>query len=46
MANNNNGKHHLRKVRIDDLLTHEPITINQKKVYEAYKRVIIYFSME
>ena len=34
---NNNGKHHLRKVRIDDLLTHEPITINQKKVYEAYK---------
>ena len=39
MANgNSNGKHHLRKVRIDDLLTHDPITNNQKKVYEAYKK--------
>tara|TARA_B100001778_G_C18437507_1_gene560811 strand:- start:196 stop:897 length:702 start_codon:yes stop_codon:yes gene_type:complete len=39
MANGNgNGKHHLRKVRIDDLLTHDPITNNQKKVYEAYKK--------
>ena len=35
---NGNGRHNLRKVRIDDLLTHDPITENQKKVYEAYKK--------
>ena len=33
---NGNGKP-LKKVRIDDLLTIEPITDNQRKTYEAYK---------
>jgi len=28
----------LKKVRIDDLLTFQPITENQKKTYEAYKQ--------
>ena len=34
---NGNGKP-LKKVRIDDLLTFEPITENQTKTYEAYKQ--------
>ena len=34
---NGNGKP-LKKVRIDDLLTFQPITENQKKTYEAYKQ--------
>jgi phosphate starvation-inducible PhoH-like protein/PhoH-like ATPase len=33
---NGNGKP-LKKVRIDDLLTFQPITDNQKKTYESYK---------
>jgi phosphate starvation-inducible protein PhoH len=34
---NGNGKP-LKKVRIDDLLTFQPITENQKKTYESYKQ--------
>ena len=34
---NGNGKP-LKKVRIDDLLTFQPITENQKRTYEAYKQ--------
>jgi phosphate starvation-inducible protein PhoH len=34
---NGNGKHHLKKVRIDDLLTFSPITPNQEKTFKAYK---------
>lgn len=34
---NGNGKP-LKKVRIDDLLTFQPITDNQKKTYESYKQ--------
>ena len=33
---NGNGKHHLKKVRIDDLLTFSPITKTQEKTFEAY----------
>ena len=33
---NGNGKHHLKKVRIDDLLTFSPITTNQEKTFQAY----------
>lgn len=36
MANGNNKP--LKKVRIDDLLTFNPITENQTKTYEAYKQ--------
>lgn len=32
----NNGKHHLKKVRIDDLLTFSPITETQEKTFQAY----------
>ena len=34
---NGNGKHHLKKVRIDDLLTFSPITTNQEKTFQAYR---------
>ena len=34
---NGNGKHHLKRVRIDDLLTFSPITTNQEKTFKAYK---------
>lgn len=34
---NGNGKHHLKRVRIDDLLTFSPITDNQEKTFKAYK---------
>ena len=38
MANGNgNGQKPLKKVRIDDLLTFQPITENQQKTYNAYK---------
>ena len=38
MANGNgNGHKPLKKVRIDDLLTFQPITENQQKTYDAYK---------
>ncbi len=33
---NGNGKHHLKKVRIDDLLTFSPITETQEKTFHAY----------
>lgn len=33
---NGNGKHHLKKVRIDDLLTFSPITSTQEKTFQAY----------
>jgi phosphate starvation-inducible protein PhoH len=33
---NGNGKHHLKKVRIDDLLTFSPITETQEKTFQAY----------
>lgn len=33
---NGNGKHHLKKVRIDDLLTFSPITETQDKTFKAY----------
>ncbi len=33
---NGNGKHHLKKVRIDDLLTFPPITKNQEQTFQAY----------
>lgn len=33
---NGNGKHHLKKVRIDDLLTFSPITETQEKTFKAY----------
>ena len=33
---NGNGKHHLKKVRIDDLLTFSPITPNQEKTFQSY----------
>lgn len=33
---NGNGKHHLKKVRISDLLTFSPITLNQEKTFQAY----------
>ena len=33
---NGNGKHHLKKVRIDDLLTFSPITKAQEKTFQAY----------
>ena len=35
---NGNGKHHLKRVRIDDLLTFTPITKNQDKTFKSYKR--------
>jgi len=35
---NGNGKHHLKKVRIDDLLTFSPITSNQEKTFSAYRK--------
>ena len=39
MANGNgNGHKPLKKVRIDDLLTFQPITENQQKTYDAYKK--------
>lgn len=39
MANGNgNGQKPLKKVRIDDLLTFSPITDNQQKTYDAYKK--------
>ena len=39
MANgNSNGHKPLKKVRIDDLLTFQPITENQQKTYNAYKK--------
>ena len=39
MANgNSNGHKPLKKVRIDDLLTFQPITENQQKTYDAYKK--------
>ena len=31
-----NGKHHLKKVRIDDLLTFSPITSTQEKTFQSY----------
>jgi predicted ribonuclease YlaK len=34
---NGNGKTHLKRVRIDDLLTFQPITENQTLTYDAYK---------
>ena len=34
---NGNGKNHLKRVRIDDLLTFQPITENQTLTCEAYK---------
>lgn len=34
---NGNGKRHLKRVRIDDLLTFSPITKNQEKTFQAYK---------
>jgi phosphate starvation-inducible PhoH-like protein/PhoH-like ATPase len=34
---NGNGKTHLKRVRIDDLLTFQPITDNQTLTYDAYK---------
>ena len=34
---NGNGKNHLKRVRIDDLLTFQPITENQTLTYDAYK---------
>ena len=34
---NGNGKNHLKRVRIDDLLTFQPITDNQTLTYDAYK---------
>jgi len=34
---NGNGHKPLKKVRIDDLLTFQPITENQQKTYDAYK---------
>ena len=34
---NGNGKHHLKRVRIDDLLTFSPITKNQEKTFKCYK---------
>ncbi len=34
---NGNGKHHLKRVRIDDLLTFSPITNNQEKTFKAYR---------
>ncbi len=34
---NGNGKHHLKKVRIDDLLTFSPITENQEQTFKAYQ---------
>jgi len=38
LANGNgNGHKPLKKVRIDDLLTFQPITENQQKTYDAYK---------
>ena len=39
MANGNgNGHKPLKKVRIDDHLTFQPITENQQKTYDAYKK--------
>jgi len=35
---NSNGHKPLKKVRIDDLLTFQPITENQQKTYDAYKK--------
>jgi len=35
---NGNGKHHLKRVRIDDLLTFSPITKNQEKTFKHYKK--------
>ena len=37
MANGNGNGKPLKKVRIDDLLTFNPITENQQKTYDAYK---------
>ena len=38
MPNGNGiGKNHLKRVRIDDLLTFQPITENQTLTYDAYK---------
>ena len=34
---NGNGKHHLKRVRIDDLLTFSPKTPNQEKTFKSYK---------
>ena len=34
---NGNGKNHLKRVRIDDLLTFQPITENQTLTCDAYK---------
>ena len=34
---NGNGKNHLKRVRIDDLLAFQPITENQTLTYDAYK---------
>ena len=34
---NGNGKNHLKRVRIDDLLTFQPITENQTLTHDAYK---------
>lgn len=34
---NGNGKNHLKRVRIDDLLTFPPITDNQEKTFKSYK---------
>ena len=34
---NGNGKH-LKRVRIDDLLTFSPITKNQEKTFKSFKR--------
>jgi len=35
---NGNGKHHLKRVRIDDLLTFSPITKNQEHTFASYKQ--------
>ena len=34
---NGNGKHHLKKVRIDDHITFSPITENPEQTFKAYQ---------
>ena len=43
---NGNGKHHLKKVRIDDLLTFSPITKTQEKHSKHTITINIYFFTE
>ena len=40
---NGNGKHHLKRVRIDDLLTFSPKTPNQEKPSNHTKTEIIFY---